>query len=292
MNEGRLQSVLSGIGAARRRWRLPLLLATAGLVLAGCVYSAMALDLALGDLAPAPLLALALLLVPVSLGYAALNMKLTAVAVGAAIPLAKCLRIACFAQLAEVAPAPGGAIVRGAALIERGVAPSRAAAIVTANAILWIACAVFAAGLTARGAPPWAVMGALGLGAAGMAVSTLWIARIGSIRIASLSVVLRVVGLPVAALRMIIAFAAISVPIPAAEGFVFAFASIAGSAASIAPAGLGVSEGLAALLATMTAAAPAAAFLAVALNRIVGLIVAALASAVYALIPPGEARDG
>ncbi|MEL6792843.1 MAG: hypothetical protein AAFP78_05270, partial [Pseudomonadota bacterium] len=210
----------------------------------------------------------------------------------AGIPPSGSPRIACFAQIAEVAPAPGGAIVRGAALIEAGVPAARSAAIVAANAVLWIACAVFAAALVVNG-PGWATTTALAAGAAGMALSTLWIARIGSVRIALLSVLLRVVGLPIAAFRMALAFAALSAPIPAMDGFVFAFASIAGSAASIAPAGLGVSEALAALLAPLTEAAPAAAFLAVALNRLVGFAVAGLACGLFALRPSGgEPRDG
>ena len=55
-----------------------------------------------------------------------------------------------------------------------------------------------------------------------------------------------------------------------------AFATIAGSAAAIAPAGLGVSEILSAALAPIVSVGPATAFLAVALNRIIGLSVTAL----------------
>lgn len=55
------------------------------------------------------------------------------------------------------------------------------------------------------------------------------------------------------------------------QSMVLTAASVVGSAISLVPAGLGVREGAAALIATQIAVIPASAFIALALNRVIGL---------------------
>jgi hypothetical protein len=89
-------------------------------------------------------------------------------------------------------------------------------------------------------------------------------------------------GIVVVVLRFIWAFAALGIVLSAADAAVFSVAGVAGSAASIVPAGLGVNESVAALLAPLASVPPAAAYLAATLNRAVALPVLMLATCVIA----------
>lgn len=73
-------------------------------------------------------------------------------------------------------------------------------------------------------------------------------------------------------LRLIIAFATFGVTIGWVDAALYAIAPTLGAAVAIVPAGLGVNEAIAAGLATLIAASSASAFLAIALNRVLGLV--------------------
>jgi len=57
---------------------------------------------------------------------------------------------------------------------------------------------------------------------------------------------------------------------------IFTAAGTIGNAATIVPAGLGITEGIASALALLMGVSPAAAFLVVAVNRLIGLCVAGI----------------
>ena len=64
------------------------------------------------------------------------------------------------------------------------------------------------------------------------------------------------------------AFAVVKAALPLAATFPYVLAAIAGSASSLVPGGLGVSEALGALMARAVQASPESAFLALAVNRV------------------------
>lgn len=278
MSRGLVEIVKGSIAFARafaRRFRRPLLVLGLAIFIVGGWFSIAQLELSWCDLSLPNLIILAFILVPIGLMYGAANLSLTAKTAGTHIPAAKAFRINCFAQLAEVLPLPGGALVRGAALVSAGTSASRSAGVILANSLLWIACAALGAGLALLKTQPesgWVVFSAM---LAVLATSS-YLASLAGFRLAVLNIAMRLLGLFIAGVRIWFAFAAISIALPYSQSLIFAFASIAGSASSLAPAGLGIGEGLAAMLATLVSTSSAAAFLGVAVNRLVGVAIVAV----------------
>ncbi|MEP0191484.1 MAG: lysylphosphatidylglycerol synthase domain-containing protein [Erythrobacter sp.] len=206
-----------------------------------------------------------------SILYGAANMQLMARCAGVRISAVKSGKTASVAQFAEFLPIPGGALVRGEALLNEGVKAGQAAAHVLVNAVLWLGVGAAAAG--------WAIGTQTAIGtillASGLVAClacVLWLVKNAGLALAMAAFGIRLIGLVITALRLFIAFKAISMSVEFFESFPFAFANILGSASSLTPGGLGISETIAAALATITDINPAAAFIAVGLNRFIGLI--------------------
>jgi uncharacterized membrane protein YbhN (UPF0104 family) len=283
---------LTIIGDRLRSIRLPLLIAGAGLFLLGAWWSFGQLGLSVGDIRLS-FLGLLLLMAPISLLYSGIGLQIVARSGGVHIPLGKATLVACHATLAEALPIPGGAIVRSGALMTRGVGMVRSFALVTANAVLWIALSSVGAGIAIL---PYSAMGALfliAIGGVGVAGILVWLAWKAGSRIAAYSFAHRVTGVALLALRLFLAFQAIGVALPFIKAFPVTLATIAGSAASITPAGLGISEILAALISSTVQLAPAAAFLAVGLDRLMFMVASGIgALAAHAGIASGnEIKD-
>ena len=79
--------------------------------------------------------------------------------------------------------------------------------------------------------------------------------------------------LSITVFRFWLGFQAVNVSANLVESATFAVASVFGAIVAIVPAGLAVSEAMAAALAGFTVLSPATAFIVVALNRLVGLLV-------------------
>ena len=273
-----VQSLRSGIA----RYRTPLYIVCAGFFLLGIGVSANRLNLALSDLAFSYIAISAFIVVPASMIYGALNFMIMARGAKVSVPFGKSLKISCVAAFAEFLPVPGGAIVRGGALMREGSGALDAGMHVTVNALLWIACAAVAACLALGVTQPIAL--AIGLGGiAGVLACTAWLAMRAGLGIAMAALAMRLVGLGIAGARLAMAFLAIGIAVPLLDLYPFVFATIAGSAAAIAPGGLGISEIIAAALATLSTIPPEAAFLGVGLNRFIGLLVSGIATFIVTL---------
>jgi hypothetical protein len=274
----RLNAHAAPLKQVLERWRTPIVAAALVLFLVGTVWSFLGLGLSLAQLDLTALAILTLGMGAVTVGYSALSLSLLARTAGAQLPFMAALRAAARAQMAEALPLPGGAIVRTAALVNVGVPAARSAALVIGTALLWIALAALAAGVILIPAAPlagWALMGA---GAAVSIGALIHVARLGGAANAALTLLLRLSGLGLAAVRLWLSFAVVKAALPLAETFPYVLAAIAGSASSLVPGGLGVSEALGALMASAVDAPPQSAFLAVAINRISQF----LGTAVYA----------
>lgn len=254
-----------------------LLVFAAALFTGGTAISIASLGLDWRDLVLPQVALLVLVLAPLSLLYGAVNMIVMARGAGIDLSLRAAWRVSCFAQLAEFLPLPGGALVRGGALMKYGASTSGAAAHVIVNAVLWVACGAVAAGIALA---QFSVIGPL-VSAAGLAGVLLcswwfWLNSSGGIALAALGV--RIIGLLLTGLRISTAFLALGTALPLIAVYPFAFAAILGSASSLAPGGLGISEALAAGFASLSVVAPAAAFLAVGLDRLAGLLISGFAT--------------
>ena len=266
----RLGALLRSGTGIRQTLRGPLLLAALCLFGIGTWLSVRQLGLSVATFRPEPLLIL-LLIAPLSLLYAGVALYLLSRSAGGAMPLGKATTTAAWATVAEAFPLPGGALVRAGALVAEGASAGRSSLLVLGTAILWISLACLGCGTTliAHGfVEGWTLAGVGGLSSGAI---SLWLVRTAGTRIAIQTLLHRASGLALIAVRLKLAFMALGTALPLADMFPFALANIAGSAASIAPAGLGISELIAALVADSVAAPAAAAFLAVALDRLVCL---------------------
>lgn len=259
------------IDAPRRklaRWRNPITLAAMTLFLAGSIWSFTSLELSLARLDLAALLALTVPMGLVMLVYSALSLMLMAQAAGVKISLLVALRASGRAQLAEALPLPGGAIVRAAALMNAGASLATSSALVIATALLWIALAALAAGIILAISAPVAGWTMFGSGLAISLAALVYIARLGGLANAALTLTHRLAGLGIASVRLWLSFMVVQATLPLANTYPYVLAAIAGSASSIAPGGLGISEALGAVMAEAIHASPQSAFLALAMNRI------------------------
>ncbi|MBN8501122.1 MAG: hypothetical protein J0M19_08230 [Sphingomonadales bacterium] len=274
-----LDSRLVALTAGPRRflvqWRLPLFIAALALFGSGSWYAAKQLGVSFAQLQKGPLLVM-LALAPLSLLYAGVGMVLLARSARVVMPIGRATSLASWATLAEALPLPGGAMVRAGALMASGTGLARSSALVLANALLWIALAALGCGLAV-----WQHgVGVAGLltfaGAGGTVLASGWLLRQGGMAVMVQSVLHRLSGMALIAIRLHLAFLTLGVFVSVADTLPFALANIAGSAAAIAPAGLGISETLAAAAAGTVNVPPAAAFLAVGLDRLICLTASGL----------------
>lgn len=254
------------------RLRLPATILGAVLLVGGSAWSVVRLNLTWSEVRTAPLLANLLVVQPMLLAVASFTLGLSARVLGTRIGFRHGLNTVSYAAFAETLPLPGGAMVRGAALMGSGASLGQAAGIVTLTAVLTLALliALSAGALALLGtSEAWAVL-ALALAALAVTLGLIW-QRAGTVL--SLSVLgIRVVTAAIGAVSIYTALAALGQPAGLLEAVLLTVSASLGAAVAIVPAGVGISESIAAGLAALTTVAPEAAFLAVALHRALGLI--------------------
>lgn len=277
---------------AAARWRVHLIVAAAALFAVGLGVSIGSLDLTWNQVSTGPALLILFGLGPLTLVTASISLQLSATAVGRQISFRDGLSVAAIGSIAEMLPLPGGAMVRGAALMRAGAGVRESTWIVTLSAVLMLSMA------TALGSAPLIAAGSgvgflfLVAGSGGTLVSAIWIARRARTSLALAMVALRLVILVLGVARVSAAFAAIGLAIRPIEATLFVISSTLGNAISIVPAGLGISEAIAAALALLVELSPAAAFVAVALNRVLDLIVSGIFAFLLACMPGASGAKG
>ena len=271
------------------QFRKPLLLATLAVFAAGTAWSICHMGINPKRIDGVAFIML-LCLSPVSVGYSGVGMQLMARAAGTSIPFGRSIVTSAVALLAEVLPVPGGAVVRTGALMKAGVGLGKGSTLVLLAALLWIALGALGAGLAVIGPNTVAGWTLVSIGIAGSITATGWLCWLSGWRLACLMLIHRLSGLTLIAFRLYLAFGVLGLAVPFAQTMPFVLATIAGSAAAIAPAGLGISEALAALAATAMVLSPAAAFLAVGLDRIVHLLLSAVIAFSSLMRAPGGNR--
>ncbi|WP_336980191.1 hypothetical protein [Altererythrobacter fulvus] len=261
-------------------WRFAALALAVLIFAGGAWWSFSGLAISPSDLRPGPLAILALLMIP-SLLYGGLGLVLLARSSGFSMPLGKATVIGAYAYLAEMLPLPGGAIVRAGALVKEGAGVKRSSALVILTAILWVSLGMLGAGIALWHQGLQLALPLLLAGLAFVLAITTWLWASAGPALAIQTLLHRMAGIALIAVRLQFAFAALHAPAALSAMFPFVLASLLGSASSIAPAGLGISESLAALVATTVEFSPGTAFLAVGIDRLFSL----LACACTALIP-------
>jgi uncharacterized membrane protein YbhN (UPF0104 family) len=268
---------------ARLAWRPAVppgarrLLRAAGILLliGGALWSWMEIGLDPARLSPGLIALNLVVLSPLNLLVAATTLRITARALGRDVGSAEALRVVAAANVAELLPLPGGAMVRGAALVKAGAGVVESARIVTLTAMLTLAMsvAVSAAALALFGVRVGLWLALLG---AALSIGLLVLfARTMTKAVLAAMIAVRLATIALSIVRLSVSFAIFGAGIGLAEAAIYTAATSLGSAVAIVPAGFGVNEAIAAGLATLIAASPAAAFLSVALNRALGLLAGA-----------------
>ena len=278
--------------SALHRWRRPLTICAVVVLVGGMAVSVWALDLEWADIGWGALLLNLLLLSPLRLAVAALNLQLLALAVGRRIPYVEAFTISAIGRVAEVLPGPGGALVRGGALMRAGARIGESAAITLLTGFLTLAISLALSGAAMALAGFDAGLAILASGGLGTAVCAGLIARRAGVLLTAGILAQRLALLGLGVLRLMTAFAIIGVGIDGVQAAIFIVCTTLSSAVTVVPAGLGVAEAAAASLAYFVDISPAAAFLAVGVNGVLGLVfcssVALLAMARNATLQPEQ----
>ena len=264
------------VGQWVHRCRTPrvvrLLLVIVSIVFAGGIYlSINAVDLRWREFCWPLLVALVLFAGPATLTLNTVETELSAVIAGHRFGWARALRIAVLSTAANVLPLPGGPIVRAAALNIEGTGLKTSGGIIFAIALLWLGLSFLYAGLWLIVPHPVPGWGFSVFGAVAGCTAVMMIRRITpDPRVALWALLLKSATVAVGLTRLTLALMTVQVTVTMAQVSVFAISGVAGASVSIIPAGLGVNESVAALLAPLAAIAPATAFLGVGISRIAG----------------------
>jgi hypothetical protein len=260
-----------------------MLMLVAGLaVVVGVVWSLDRLEVGLADLRLVPLLALVVVLSPATIWANAAELRIMTRVVsptGTPMGWATALRTVLVATAANLLPLPAGAVVRIQAMRTHGVGTVPATSINVAGAGTWVAAGlVVAAVAAAASAPVLAVLAALAVGLAGLAVGMVWVARLATIppaRAAASVVGIETATAVIHGVRLWVVLLALGLEVSLAQGLALGAATPLAAAAGVFPSGIGLAEGLTALIAPLVALPAAAGFAATALGRVIGLLVIA-----------------
>lgn len=238
------------------------------------------------DLKPTPWLFYLLGLAACSLLASAKSLQVSAQMVQSDVRDGASLVYVSTANLLELLPLPGGALTRAIAIRQGGASITNSGMAILLSAGLTLALTLVICGLALvalQHTIGWAVL-VTGLAASG--VITFGIARMSRGSIAAKAVLIRLVLFAFSVLRLYCALQLLGEAASLVGAALMSVAITAGTAISLVPAGMGVSELLAGGFATLTETAPALAILAVAANRVMTLVT----SGIVCLIAGGTLR--
>lgn len=269
---------LSETASGRPLWQRLLLIVAAIGFAAGVYLSIRAKPDLIEDLNYRPLLLLALIAVPVTVMLNAEEFRLSGRLVGRDFSRLSALEVTIVASVANMLPIPGGTMVRIAALKSQGASLKDGTMATLLVSFLWVALAFLYSGL-------WLMVP--GTGASRMLGGAFCLFG-GMVLVATVVVALRLPGsrdtilhltvikfglVLIDSTRIYLCLLILGVDGSFIQASVLSVSSVVGAAVSIVPAGLGIREAVAALLAPWIALDAASGYLSTSLNRIVGLAV-------------------
>jgi len=271
LEEALRERVAPAIRQLRTRYSRVILPTFLALFLIGVYVSLRVSNVALADLLFVPLIGVFLGALATTVSNA-WGLQLIASYSAVRLSFRDAVLVSSFGSLSNILPIPGSILVRGGALVSRGATVKQSATGIALAAVIWIGLAGLVTGLAlatqgaALGWPAVLLCGLLSIAALGR------LALQGNARLAAAFLVQRAVMLSITVLRFWFGFQAVGASANLVEAATFSVASVFGAVVAIVPAGLAVSEAMAAALAGLTALSPAIVFIVVALNRVVGLL--------------------
>lgn len=248
-----------------------------------------------------------LLLTPTTLTLNAFEYQAMAKALGHRIGMQSAARVSVAASLANYLPAPGGVLVRTAALKGRGSSIGSAMSINAVAGLMWFGIASLATGLAllVTGSLPQRAALAVALGAVSVSGAALWTRRAGPGWLRTFGNLLWVeTGIVVvAALRVWTALVVIGQTAAIGAAVAISSSTVIAAAIGVFPAGLGLREMIGGGLAVAVEVPAATAVAALAVDRVAGQLGMALCSPFLGFgrrrrtgedtaQPPAEAAEG
>lgn len=258
------------------RYRTLFSIAASALFFGGLAISFAVADFRWQSLALPQVLLILLVLGPLTIALAALSLQVTAAAVGREVPFFTAFSVTAIANIAQLLPLPGGAMVRGAALVKAGAKLGESASIVTLTSSLTFFLAIAVSGIPLASAKPSAGYPVLAAGLIGSGFSLAPIVLRAGVKPALAMIGVRLLVMAIGVIRFVVAFGAIGAELDPLDAAVFVVCAALASTMTLVPAGLGVTETLAAAVALAVDISPAVAFMAVALNRALGIATSAI----------------
>ena len=286
----RLREHLSPHSASLRR--AALFVAFLGFA-AGLFWAAESVSSLWTKIALFPLVVLLLIGVPLTISLSAAEYRAMLEAAGSSVPWRAALEISIYTSAANMLPIPGGVITRLGGMKARGISIREGSRLVVLFAGIWAGTAFSLSGaaIALHNASFGAVF--LGAGLAALILSIQGLHSRGAGRCLIVKIVLiRTASQVVEMARLILAFRALGTVLPFADAAVFAVSSFVGTAVSIVPAGIGINEGIVALLSPVIGLNPATGFIAAAINRVVVMAGLALVASILLSLPGHRNKDG
>ena len=276
MTLARFQKAAKSARSWSQRYRWPLTLAGALVLIGGVAWSLSRLEFDVARLQPAYLVLVASVLVPASIAVAAINLEILGKVVGTSIPISNAVAVTAYGRVAELLPIPGAALARGAALMQSGANLAQTTSVLIWSSLMTLAMVALFACYPLAQVHAFLGVAVGGAGILGLLLTGAWFLSRSNARIVGAMVGLRFVNVAIGVLRFWACFAAIGFGVPMDQAAVFVIASSITTYIGIVPGGLGISEILSASLALLIDIDPLAAFLAAAVDRIVGLAISGL----------------
>ena len=241
-----------------------------------------------------PIVVLAMVAVPATIYFNALEFVLSARLIGHRIGLKSAAETSIIGGVANMLPLPGGVLVRVAALKAEGASVAKSTSVMAFVAFIWAAISFGYAGawLVIGGATAFGLL-FIALGCMGVVGCFALSMHVLDDHIITAQLFACKAGLVlVDAFRLYLCLLAINIAAEFGQASVLTVSGFVGSSFSIIPAGLGIREGVSALLGPLVGLTAAAAFLASAANRIVGLMVSAPLAILLAWKAGHQAKTG
>lgn len=229
----------------------------------------------------------------VSSGTNALEYWIVGRWVGVPVQPVRAFRVTVLASVGNLAPLPGAALIRGRELFSQGADAGGIARSLTLIGMTWLVLSMLALGVAV------ATRGNISLGLFLAGVSMVGVVPMAmllsnfenGIVALSHSILVETVSVAVHAGRLYTVFKAFGVEISIVQAFGFPVAAAVASVVGVLPGGLGLSELLAGGVAPFVGLDPALGVLATVADRIIGLAVLGLISALLIFAAMIQARD-
>lgn len=247
--------------------------------LSGVLISLYSLDWSNIRIYPALIAVNVLLYAPLTIILKAISLQTAGRVIDQQLRFKSAFGASALATISNVLPIPAGTAIQSAALMKKGATLSRGGGVIVFGNVVSFSVVAVVLGISLynNGRDIGVVIMTVGLVL--LALFSVVTIRASRTVLAAQFMGIRIARVLLMVARIHISFLAIGIGIELTQAASFTAAIVLGSATVFVPAGLGVSEALAALTAVAVSVSPAAAFIAVAMNRLVTLSVAAIATA-------------